>query len=231
MLSRYKAVFFDVGGTLLKVDPSVGNVYATYARPFGFIGSPDELDHLFKKEWNKSGGIASLDQKSGQKVERKFWRDLVFQVFEPSGGLNDFERYFEIVYEAFARKDHWHVFNDVANSDIFEKLKKSGVILGVVSNWDSRLHAILKSTGLAVYFDFILASAEVRSAKPDKKIFIEALRRSGVIAEEACHVGDEPFADIHGANNAGIDAILIDRNGKHKKNGIIKVSSFLELLE
>ena len=49
MLSRYKAVFFDVGGTLLKVDPSVGNVYATYARPFGFIGSPDELDHLFIK--------------------------------------------------------------------------------------------------------------------------------------------------------------------------------------
>jgi putative hydrolase of the HAD superfamily len=231
VLSRYKAVFFDVGGTLLKVDPSVGNVYATYARPFGFIGSPDELDHLFIKEWNKSGGIASLSQKGGQKVERKFWSDLVFQVFEPSGGLNDFERYFEIVYEAFARKDHWHVFNDVANSDIFEKLKKSGVILGVVSNWDSRLHAILKSTGLAVYFDFILASAEVGSAKPDKKIFIEALRRSGVIAEEACHIGDEPFADIHGANNAGIDAILIDRNGKHKKNEITKVSSFLELLE
>ena len=82
-----------------------------------------------------------------------------------------------------------------------------------------------------IYFDFILASAEVRSAKPDKKIFIEALRRSGVIAEEACHIGDEPFADIHGANNAGIDAILIDRNGKHKKDGITKVSSFLELLE
>lgn len=231
MLSRYKAVFFDVGGTLLKVVPSVGNVYAAYARPFGFIGSSDELDHLFQKEWNKSGGIASLSQKSSQKVERQFWRDLVFQVFEPSGGLNDFERYFEIVYEAFAGKDHWHVFDDVANSGIFEKLKKSGVILGVVSNWDSRLHAILKSTGLAVYFDFILASAEVRSAKPDKKIFIEALRRSGVIAEEACHVGDEPFADIHGANNAGIDAILIDRNGKHKKDGITKVSSFLELLE
>jgi len=231
VLSRYKAVFFDVGGTLLKVDPSVGIVYAAYARPFGFIGSSDELDHLFQKEWNKSGGIASLRQKSGQKIERKFWRELVFQVFEPSGGLNDFERYFEIVYEAFARKDHWRVFDDVANSGIFEKLKKSGVTLGVVSNWDSRLHAILKSTGLAVYFDFILASAEVGSAKPDKKIFIEALRRSGVIAEEACHIGDEPFADIHGANNAGIDAILIDRNGKHKKNEITKVSSFLELLE
>ena len=230
MLSRYKAVFFDVGGTLLKVDPSVGNVYATYARPFGFIGSSDELDRLFQKEWNKSGGIASLSQKSGQKVERKFWRDLVYQVFEPSGGLNDFERYFEIVYEAFARKDHWSVFDDVANSDIFEKLKKSGVILGVVSNWDSRLHAILKSTGLAVYFDFILASAEVGSAKPDKKIFIEAIRRSGVNPAEVCHIGDDLRADIQGARSVGIEAILIDRNNKHKKKGLTTVNSFQELL-
>ena len=41
---------------------------------------------------------------------------------------------------------------------ILKKLKKSGVTLGVVSNWDSRLHAILKDTGLAEYFDFILFS-------------------------------------------------------------------------
>ena len=74
MLSRYKAVFFDVGGTLLRVEPSVGEVYATHARPFGFVGSSDELDHLFRKEWSKSGGIASLSNKSNIKAEREFWR-------------------------------------------------------------------------------------------------------------------------------------------------------------
>ena len=230
MLSRYKAVFFDVGGTLLRVEPSVGEVYATHARPFGFVGSSDELDHLFRKEWSKSGGIASLSSKSGEKVEREFWRNLVFQVFEPSGGLNDFERYFEIVYEAFAREDHWRIFDDVVNSGIFEKWKKSGVTLGVISNWDSRLHEILKSTNLADYFDFILASAEVGSAKPDKTIFIEALKRSGVNSQEACHIGDEPIADVQGAKNAGIDAILIDRKGRHEKETFTKIHSFRELL-
>ena len=230
MLSRYKAVFFDVGGTLLRVEPSVGEVYATHARPFGFVGSSDELDHLFRKEWSKSGGIASLSNKSNKKAEREFWRKLVFQVFEPSGGLSDFERYFEIVYEAFAREDHWRVFDDVVSSGIFKKLRKSGITLGIISNWDSRLHTILKSTNLADSFDFILASSEVGSAKPDKKIFIEALRRSGVSSKEACHIGDEPHADIQGASNAGIDAILIDRKGKYEKGGITIVSSFLELL-
>ena len=230
VLSKYKAVLFDVSGTLLRVEPSVGEVYATYARPFGFKGSGKELNRLFHKEWINSGGIESLGEKSGEQAERDFWKSLVFQVFEHSGGLENFEHYFEIIYEAFARKDHWHVFDDVIDSGILEKLKNSSITLGVVSNWDSRLHTILKGTGLAEYFDFILASAEVGSAKPDKKIFIEAIRRSGVKPAEVCHIGDDLLADIRGANSVGIEAILIDRNSKHKKNSLTTISSFQELL-
>ncbi len=88
----------------------------------------------------------------------------------------------------------------------------------------------MKGTGLAKHFNFILASAEVGSAKPDKKIFIEAIRRSGVNPTEVCHIGDDLRADIHGANSVGIEAILIDRNSKHKKNGLTAVNSFQELL-
>ena len=230
VLSKYKAVLFDVSGTLLRVEPSVGEVYATYARPFGFKGSGKELNRLFHKEWINSGGIESLGKKSGEQAERDFWKSLVFQVFEHSGGLENFEHYFEIIYEAFARKDHWHVFDDVIDSGILEKLKNSSITLGVVSNWDSRLHTILKGTGLAEYFDFILASAEVGSAKPDKKIFIEAIRRSGVKPAEVCHIGDDLLADIRGANSVGIEAILIDRNSRHKKNSLATISSFQELL-
>ena len=124
VLSKYKAVLFDVGGTLLRVEPSVGEVYAIYARPFGFKGSGKELNQLFHKEWINSGGIESLGKKSGEQAERDFWKSLVFQVFEHSGGLENFEHYFEIIYEAFARKDHWHVFDDVIGSDILKKLKK-----------------------------------------------------------------------------------------------------------
>jgi len=230
VLSKYKAVLFDVGWSLLRVDPSVGEVYAIYARPFGFKGSGKELNQLFHKEWISSGGIESLGKKSGEQAERDFWQSLVFQVFEHSGGLENFEHYFEVIYEAFERKEHWHVFDDVIDSGILDKLKKSSVTLGVVSNWDSRLHAILKGTGLAEHFDFILASAEVGSAKPDKKIFIEAIRRSGVNSSEVCHIGNDLRADIQGANSVGIEAILIDRNNKHKKNGLTTVSSFQELL-
>ena len=88
----------------------------------------------------------------------------------------------------------------------------------------------MQSTNLAGHFDFILASAEVGSAKPDETIFAEALKRSGVSPHEACHIGDEPRADVQGANNAGIDAILIDRKGRYENEDFTTVRSFLELL-
>lgn len=230
MLKKYKAVFFDVGGTLLRVHPSVGEVYAELARSHGFKGSPDEVDRQFRLQWKKIGGIESLGCQSGIEIERKFWRDLVFHVFEHFGGLQDFETYFELVYEAFRNKDRWRVYEDVLDSGILQTLKRRGVVLGVISNWDSRLQDTLEAMGLARHFDFILASTVVGSAKPDQKIFVEALERSGVRSDEACHIGDEPLADIKGARQAGVDAILIDREDRFESFTDIKIRSFLELV-
>ncbi|MBI4382887.1 MAG: HAD-IA family hydrolase [Nitrospinae bacterium] len=230
MLTKYKAVFFDVGGTLLRVHPSVGEVYAKHARPFGFSGSAEDLDRRFGMEWKKTGGMESLGTQSGLTAERRFWRTLVFNVFDVCGGLEDFDAYFEIIYDAFQSGENWRVYEDVAESGILDKLKGRGVVLGVISNWDSRLRTILENTGLASYFDFILASTVVGSAKPDRKIFREALGRCGAAPNEACHIGDEFVADFQGARNSGMEAILIDRHGRHNGEAARKIGSFLELV-
>ena len=230
MLKHYKAVFFDVGGTLLRVHPSVGDVYATHARDFGFTGSPDDLNREFRQEWSNMGGMESLGQQKGLDIERAFWRELVRRVFEKHGGLEDFDHYFERIYNVFLKKENWRVFEDVTESGLLDQLKNNGTVLGVVSNWDSRLPEILKNIGLAPYFKFILASTVVGSAKPDAAIFEEAMQRAGVSPNEACHIGDEPLADIEGARNAGIDSILIDRNDHHNGAAFTKVKSFLELV-
>lgn len=230
MLTKYKAVFFDVGGTLLRVHPSVGDVYAQYARSYGFAGDAANVDKQFRLQWKAMGGIESLGRQSGVTIEKQFWRGLVFSVFEHFGGLQDFDSYFEQIYDVFRKKDCWRVYEDVLESGILEKLKRRGVVLGVVSNWDSRLQDTLDAIGLARHFDFILASTVVGSAKPDEKIFAEALKWSGVRAEDACHIGDEPLTDIKGASQAGVDAILIDRTGRHADFPARKVSSFLEMV-
>ncbi|PIQ95427.1 MAG: haloacid dehalogenase [Nitrospinae bacterium CG11_big_fil_rev_8_21_14_0_20_56_8] len=230
MLTNYKAVFFDVGGTLLRAHPSVGEVYTRHARPFGFTGAAEDLDRAFRAQWDRMGGIESLGTGRGPEVERRFWRELVGAVFDRFGGLSDLDAYFEIIYRAFEQGESWKVFEDVEESGILEHLNCRNVVLGVISNWDSRLEATLENTGLARHFQFILASTVVGSAKPHTEIFAEALRRSGVAASEACHVGDEIRTDMDGARNAGIDSILIDRNGRHGNLFSPTVRSFTELV-
>jgi len=229
-LSSFKAVFFDVGGTLISVYPSVGGVYAKHARDFGFSGTVDELNKGFRLQWKKMGGIESLGDKSGKQEEKKFWKNLVYEVFQPLGGLDRFDEYFALIFEVFEEGSNWKIYEDVIESKIFQKLKERDVILGVISNWDSRLISTLENLNLADNFKFILPSAVVGSAKPDKKIFEEALRLSGVKPHEACHIGDEVKTDIEGARNIGIHAILLDRENRFGDSIKPKVRSFMELV-
>ena len=96
-----------------------------------------------------------------------------------------------------------------------DRLQRADLKMGIISNWDTPLHAMVEELGLAPYFDVVVASHDqrVQSAKPDTAIFGYALDAVGVSAEEAVHVGDSFEADIMGAHSAGIRAILLDRDG------------------
>lgn len=67
--------------------------------------------------------------------------------------------------------------------------------------------------GLADTFDFVLFSEECGFAKPDPRIYREALRRGGCTPGEAIHVGDSLINDVQGAQAAGIYAVWLNRRG------------------
>jgi putative hydrolase of the HAD superfamily len=96
-----------------------------------------------------------------------------------------------------------------------DRLQQTDLKMGIISNWDTPLHAMVEELGLAPYFEVVVASHDqrVRSAKPDAAIFEYALNAVGASAKEAVHVGDSFEADIMGAHSAGIRAILLDRDG------------------
>ncbi|APC16939.1 HAD family hydrolase [Pseudomonas frederiksbergensis] len=82
--------------------------------------------------------------------------------------------------------------------------------LGVVTNGN----ADVRRLGLADYFKFILCAEDIGIAKPDARLFHEALKRGGATAETAVHIGDHPGDDIAGAQQAGLRAIWFNPTGK-----------------
>jgi putative hydrolase of the HAD superfamily len=110
-------------------------------------------------------------------------------------------------------------------------LRGAGIRTVVVSNWDWSLHERLAETGLAELVDGAVASAEVRSAKPDGAIFRAALALAGTEAAGAWHVGDTPEADVEGARAAGLRPVLIAREGPMPRlEGVLTVRSLAELI-
>ena len=209
--SKVRAVFFDAGGTLFRPFPSVGEIYSEVAGRHGLQADSEEIEKRFHDLWQKRDGLASLTTHSGEKEEKKWWRDLVGEVFSEFGKIQNFEAFFEELYDLFASPEVWRLFPDALPT--LQELKKRGKIVGIVSNWDSRLFGICEGLGLAPHLDFILASAVVGAAKPHPKIFQEALKKARIAPEEALHVGDSLEDDVLGAQRAGIHAVFLDRKG------------------
>ena len=90
-------------------------------------------------------------------------------------------------------------------------LRARGLVVGIVSNFDSRLHGICEGLGLTERVDFVLASAEVGHAKPARAIFNAAIAAADAPPARVLMVGDSPVDDVQGARASGCQALLLDR--------------------
>ncbi|KAK6124669.1 hypothetical protein DH2020_041591 [Rehmannia glutinosa] len=106
-----------------------------------------------------------------------------------------------------ASGDAWHLCDPNAEQ-VFEALRKAGVKVAIVSNFDTRLRPLLRALKCDHWFDAVAVSAEVEAEKPNPMIFLKACEFLGVQPEDAVHVGDDRRNDIWGARDAGCDAWL-----------------------
>ena len=89
------------------------------------------------------------------------------------------ERSIDRLRDHFRQREAWHVFPETR--DVLTNLRARGVKLAVVSNWDSRLPAILDLLDLADPFDSVVVSALVGAEKPSPEIFAVALGELGCV--------------------------------------------------
>jgi putative hydrolase of the HAD superfamily len=88
-------------------------------------------------------------------------------------------------------------------AEALDRLRRAGLTLACVSNWDISLRRHLEEARLDRYFAEIVSSAEAGAAKPDPEPFHVALQRLDVEPERALHVGDGE-TDREGAAAAGV---------------------------
>jgi putative hydrolase of the HAD superfamily len=146
-------------------------------------------------------------------------------------GLPDDERVAAIdngaLTEALLASVRFEPFADVRPA--LDAARAAGQRIVVVSNWDVSLDEALDRLGLAPMLDGVVTSAAVGASKPSPVIFERALAVAGVAADEATHVGDSVDEDIVGARAAGIEAVLIKRDGTPGPPGVRTISTLAGL--
>jgi putative hydrolase of the HAD superfamily len=71
----------------------------------------------------------------------------------------------------------------------------------------------LEAAGLLQHMTTVIDSALVGFEKPDPRIFLAALERTGSDPARTVHIGDLYHADVLGARGAGIAPLLLDPFG------------------
>jgi HAD superfamily hydrolase (TIGR01662 family) len=97
--------------------------------------------------------------------------------------------------------------------DTLHALQAAGFRLAVLSNRTLPCDEYLGTLNLMSFFDFALVAGDLSCWKPDPEIFRHALKRLGLRPEETVYVGDNYYADVVGAQRAGMRPILVDPDG------------------
>ena len=206
-----KAVFFDAAGTLIKPTRGVGESYVAFAAKYGVQVSPAEVEERFRVCFETAPRLAFPGATEGSigALERDWWKRLVAQIFQPWSPMACFDEFFDELFAYFARPDAWTLYPEVV--DTLAALRQRGLVLGVISNFDSRLVEILNGLGIGSSFQDIFVSSRMGYAKPDREIFHAALKRYNLMPGQSLHVGDSERNDRKGANDAGLRGLLVDR--------------------
>jgi putative hydrolase of the HAD superfamily len=227
-----RAVFLDIGGTVIRPNPSWEHVYSLALSEYGVEADMGRLEEALRDAYRHGGW--GLEDGFVPDEETSYRRTVQMDgaALAQLGISNLPDECYRRLAELFLLTTHWHVFPDAYPA--LEGLKRRGLVLGAVSNWVWTLPELLHALDLVSHFDFIAASARVGYEKPHPRIFEWALERAGAAPGEVLHVGDHLDADVTGARAVGIDALLINRDGPHAPpevpDDVTVIRSLTELL-
>jgi len=214
LAGRFKAVLFDLGGTLVKHEDGP----VIHRRILEDNGIDVSLEAVTRAH---NENERELDMNQIPEQGQAFWIKWNIRLLESLG--------IEKNKEILARKidEEWldyctlEVYPDVIETLV--QLRKRGIKTGIITNaFERDFQRILSQLKLSDFFDIVVGTDTCKKIKPDKGIFLYTVGRLGIKPDEALFVGDSLENDFEGAKNSGLTALLIDRENKSTIFGSIQ---------
>ncbi|MDO4341196.1 MAG: HAD-IA family hydrolase [bacterium] len=200
-MKDYKKYIFDLDYTLLIPDWSKEDDYFKRTIPL------EEQEEFFKQKQTILNRYELEFPKYDFKTLSDFFKSYGFTVSED-------------VIEGWMIHNGETIKDEVADGvlDLFDFLKANGKEIVILTSWFSGTQIPrLKRTGLYEYIDKIVAGED--AMKPDLESFQLAIGNTS--KEDCIMIGDSITSDKLGAENAGIDCYIVDK--EHSINYLLQM--------
>ncbi|MGZ4613747.1 MAG: HAD family hydrolase [Kineosporiaceae bacterium] len=199
-----EAVIFDWGGTLTPWH-TVDLAAQWHAYADRYAEDPETAEQLAR-------AIMSAEERAWRRLRTDGGSARMAEVLADAGVDTDHPGHepAQAAYEEFWEP---HTITDPDVPVLFTGLRARGVKVGVLSNtiWSREYHErVFARDGILDLIDGAVYTSEIDHAKPHRQAFRAALRAVAVDDPAACvYVGDRPYEDVHGAQRAGLRAVLV----------------------
>ena len=202
-MNDIRAITIDLDDTLWAIHPVIRRAEE---RLYAWMGEHyPGITELFSVEDIRALRNEVVAEFDAHAHDLTFLRRIVLTRLGEAAGYGD--SHVDAAFEVFdeARNDVT-LFPEVKPALRF--LKQHYVVIAVTNG-----NANLDRIGISDLFDGIVSAATAGAAKPQRPIFDAAVEAGGARAEQTLHVGDHPLDDVHGARDAGLRAVWVNRNG------------------
>ncbi|HEX7626910.1 MAG TPA: HAD family hydrolase [Gaiellaceae bacterium] len=201
-----RAAIFDVDFTIARPGPDLG--------PDGYrrLGERHGL-HLDPARYDEARRAAFTDLKRHPELDHdeEIWVLFTQRIIEGMGGSGDTYAAAVEMEGAWSHAHFFELYDDAPPA--LEALRAHGLKIGLLSNTARDLDAFVAHHRLTV--DAVLTSRTHGKTKPHETIFRHMLELLEVAPADAVMVGDTLEDDIEGAHAVGMQAVLVDREGRY----------------
>lgn len=201
-----RAVVFDVDFTIARPGPDLGpEGYRRLGERYGLSLDPAAYDEA------RRVAVADLKRHPELDHDEEIWIRFTQRIIEGMGGVGDTYACAAEMESAWARAHHFELFDDALPT--LAAVRERGLKVGLLSNSARDLGEFVSHHRLDV--DAVLTSLTHGKTKPHETIFRRMLELLGVTPADAMMVGDTIEDDVDGALAVGMQAVLVDREGRY----------------
>ncbi|HNR20395.1 MAG TPA: YjjG family noncanonical pyrimidine nucleotidase [Bacteroidia bacterium] len=232
MKKKYTHLFFDLDHTLWDTD---SNARHTMEQMFSMYkleerGIADK--NQFIETYNGINHSLWSDYSKG-KIGKEFLRNGRFTLTLKEYGIDD-DNLVKLMSDYFVEHtpSQTKLIDDA--SELLNYLHPKYELYIITNGFKEAQHRKLKSSDIHHFFKDIFISEEIGYNKPDTQLFAHIIKQLNVDQANCLMIGDNPEADIEGANSAGWDSvyfcpqnIFVSANATHKICRLIQLKDIL----